>query len=84
MLNMTLVLLFKSEFWLRSYSESPESGGLLTTPKIGNTFPLPIKHCISASRALFDFIQRLLWLSIVPGQYIDTSYLSRTHFFIKL
>jgi hypothetical protein len=84
MLNMTLVLLFKSEAWLRSYRESPKSRGLLATLKIGNTFPTRIKHCVSASRALFDFIQRLLWLSIVPGQYIDTSYLSRTHFFIKL
>jgi hypothetical protein len=83
-LCMTLVLIFKSEVWLHSYGESPKSGGLLATPKIGHTFPTPIKHCISASRALFDFIQRLLWLSIVPGQYIDTSYLSRTHFFIKL
>jgi hypothetical protein len=47
MLNMTLVLLFKSEVWLRSYGESPKSGGLLATPKIDkyhNTFPTPIKH----------------------------------------
>jgi hypothetical protein len=84
MLNMTLVLLFKSKVQLRSYGNSPKSGGLLATPKVGNTFPTPIKHCISASRAPFDFIQRLLWLSTVPGQYKDISYLSRTHFFIKL
>jgi hypothetical protein len=85
MLYMTLFLLFKSGVRFQSYCNLPKSGGLLTTLKLDNTFLTCFIRCISAPRALFDFIQRLLWLSMVPGTKTHhTWHLPRTHFIIKL
>jgi hypothetical protein len=79
---MTLVLLFESEARSRSYGRFTKSGGPGVTPKVVSNFINAQKRCTSAPRAPFDSISRLLWLSMVPGQYRDTSYLPRTHLII--